>query len=139
MSYTNNHTNSSVVNVVNHCERSTPVPMKLETDDGEMSSIAKFAETHCESDSDDDDMDIFWDSITKPVVKYVENKKESNAPSELSKLVTVIESLYTKMSSVKKHIELINQREALLFQSSKTSRKRRRRKSVVKSEPPLKK
>lgn len=134
MSYTSNHTNSSGSNFSNHGANCTPLPIKSDTDDDVMSLISKLAETHSDSDSDDDDMNISWRDCTDTLYKYVDKIPRSTTEIDLIKLKTVISDIRQKMICVKKHVELINQRDSLLFQSSKISKKRRRTKGTEKSE-----
>lgn len=123
MSYTNNHSNSSVVSCDSHSERSIPESMKLDTDDDVMSDISKLSET--QSDSDIDDIGINWENNNNVLVKYVEKAKSS------VKLELVLTLISNKMASVKKHINEINQHEALILMSSRTSKKRKWSKSTT--------
>lgn len=130
MSYTNNHTNSSIKSGSNDFLTPTPGAINSATVEALITGISNVFETQSDSDSDEEeeDDDIVWSSSVQPVVKY-----------DLENLKTLLEKMDNKMDSISKNIQLIIQREALLAQTSKTSRKRRRKKSaaIAENQPTL--
>lgn len=119
MSYTSNHTNSSVVNISNDGSMSTCGVMKLDTDTALMTGISKVDDTH--DDSDDDD--ILWCENIQQSIKYIHDNKIA----EQTLLDTLLDDLKTKMAMVEKHANDVIQHESLVAQNLKSSKKKKRK------------